>query len=88
MLKQFEHHAESKTYMPIWAFISWIAMVVGFGGTWMAGRSRVGWLVGVGSSVLWLGYDVERGIWAGALAAVVAAALSVRNFRIGGERNR
>lgn len=71
----------------MWALISWVAVSVGFYGTWVAATRRRGWLIGAGCSLLWLAYDVERGIWAGALAAVVAVALNVRNYRVGRCRN-
>jgi len=59
------------------AVISWVAVLVGFVASWVAGRRRVGWLAGVAGCVLWGVYDVERGIWAGLLQAVVGAAISV-----------
>lgn len=65
------------------AIVSWSAVTIGFIGTWIAGRRASGWLWGVASSVLWLGYDLERAIWAGAFAAVVAIILSLRNYILG-----
>lgn len=69
--------------MPIFPAISWVAVAIGFAGTWVAGRKRQGWLIGIASSALWIAYDVERRIWAGTFAAVIAIFLCVRNYRCG-----
>jgi hypothetical protein len=68
------------------AALSWAAVLLGFVGTWVAGRHRTGWLIGAACSALWLAYDVDRAIWAGALAATVGIVLGIRNYSIGGDR--
>ena len=65
------------------AVLSWAAVLVGFVGTWVSGRHRVGWLIGCVSSLLWLGFDTTIGVWAGACACVVTVGIGVRNYRIG-----
>lgn len=64
------------------AIISWVAVFAGFAGTWVAGKHRAGWLIGTFCCVLWLGYDIWYGIWAGAFASVVGTGLNLRNWRI------
>ena len=63
--------------------LSWAAVLVGFVGTWVAGRHRSGWLYGCASAGLWLMFDLTIGVWAGAFACVVSIAIGVRNYRIG-----
>lgn len=63
--------------------VSWLAVIAGFVGTWLAGRHRSGWLVGLGCCLLWSVYDVAMSIWAGLFAAVVGCVLNVRNYWIG-----
>ena len=63
--------------------LSWTAVAVGFVGTWVAGRHRAGWLIGCASSLLWFGFDLTIGVWAGAFACVVALTIGIRNYRIG-----
>lgn len=71
-----------------WALISWSAVTVGLAGTWVAGKHRAGWLIGAAASGLWLGYDIDKAIWAGAFAATVAIVVSGRNWRLGAEAGR
>ena len=66
--------------------VSWLAVLVGFTGTWVAGRHRTGWLIAATSAALWLIFDVERSIPAGTFAAAVAIVLAIRNYRIGRPR--
>lgn len=66
--------------------ISWVAVVLGFAGTWLAGRYRTGWLLGILCCLLWAGYDIAMSIWAGLFAAVIGCALNLRNYCIGRHR--
>jgi len=62
--------------------LSWTAVGVGLAGTWIAGRHRAGWLVGIASAVLWIGVDSHFHLWAGVFAALLGVAFAVRNYRV------
>jgi hypothetical protein len=62
-----------------------IAIVVGLVGTWLAGRRRVGWLVCIVSSTLWLPTLVTGAQWAAIANCAVSVGICVHNFRTGRE---
>lgn len=64
----------------MWQIVSWIAVVVGLTGTWLAARHPSGWLLGAACNFLWLGFDLYLHIWAGSFSAVLGIALSIRNW--------
>jgi hypothetical protein len=64
--------------------IGGVAIVLGLGGTWLAGQRRTGWLVCILSSVLWLPALVTGDQWAAVLNVGLSVAICVRNFRSGG----
>jgi hypothetical protein len=68
--------------------VSWAALVLGLGGTWLAGRRPVGWLVGVASCLLWISYNAERTVspWAQILSSLISATIGVRNYNIQRQR--
>lgn len=62
----------------MWALISYTAATLGFASTWLVAKHNWGWWVGVACCTLWLAYDIDRAIWAGAISAVVSGGLGVR----------
>lgn len=61
---------------------SYAAVIVGFVGTWIAGRHRTGWLIGATSATMCLIVNAAWHLWAFVAASIVAAALAVRNWAI------
>ena len=72
--------------MSTWSIISWLAVVAGMCSIWICGRSHNGWLLSIICNLLWISYNVYRGIWAGLVASLVYIVISIRNYRIG-QRN-
>lgn len=71
----------------MWALISWLAVVTGFGSTWVVGRHNFGWILSLVPLALWGAYNVKFGIWAGVFSSAVASVLAVRNWNIGRRRD-
>jgi hypothetical protein len=69
--------------MPTLQLLGAIAIVIGLVGTWLAGRQRVGWLVCIVSSTLWLPTLVTGDQWAAIANCAVSVAICVHNFRTG-----
>ena len=61
-----------------------LAIVLGLLGTWLAGHSRVGWVVCIVSSALWLPALTTADQWAAVVNCALSVAICVRNFRTGG----
>ena len=64
-----------------------VAIVSGLVGTWLAGRQRIGWLVCIVSSTLWLPTPVTGAQWAAIANCAVSVGICAHNFRTGRERN-
>lgn len=61
---------------------SWLLMAVGVTGLYLAGRkSWVGWAVGLGAQVLWLGYSITTEQWGFLVSCFVYGAVYIRNLR-------
>lgn len=66
---------------PAWWW-SWLLMVVGVTGMYLAGRRLWwGWLVGLGSEVLWLVYAIQTQQWGFIPFALIYAAVFIKNAR-------
>jgi hypothetical protein len=59
------------------------AIVIGLVGTWLAGRQRLGWLVCIVSSTLWVPTLVTGDQWAAIANCAVSVAICAHNFRSG-----
>jgi hypothetical protein len=64
----------------LWALASWIAVIIGLAGTWHARNHRTGWLLGTLCCLLWVGYDIVYGIWAGLFSAALGVGINLRNY--------
>jgi len=62
--------------------ISWVAVLLGFTGTWVAAKHSYGWMIGNTCCTLWLAYDLYYAIWAGAFAALVSIIINTRNWAV------
>lgn len=61
--------------------LAWTATIVGLASTWLVGRRhRAGWIAGIACCLLWVAVNARIHIWAGIASALVAAALSARNW--------
>jgi hypothetical protein len=60
---------------------SWLLMIVGVLGLWMAGsKLALGWLIGLGAQALWIGYGATTGQWGFVASALVYASVYARNW--------
>jgi hypothetical protein len=57
-----------------------LAILVSLVGTWMAGRTKFGWLLCVASSAMWLPILFTGKQWAAVANCVLSIAICVRNF--------
>lgn len=65
-----------------WTALSWLALTLGFAGTWLAPRRPVGWLICAASSTAWLAVNIAHDIPAAAAASLIAIGVSSRNWRV------
>jgi hypothetical protein len=64
----------------IYQTIGALAILVGLAGTWMAARNKVGWLLCVASSAMWLPALLSGRQWAAVANCGLSIAICVRNF--------
>ncbi len=62
-----------------------VAIVVGLLGTWLAARHAGGWLLCIGSTVLWFPALVTGEQWAAVANCGLSICICLRNFRVGVE---
>jgi hypothetical protein len=74
-----------RAMMPALQLLGAAAIVIGLVGTWLAGRQRVGWLVCIVSSMLWVPTLVTGDQWAAIANCGVSVAICAHNFRSGHE---
>lgn len=61
---------------------SWLLMVVGVTGLFLAGKKRkVGWMIGVGVQLLWIIYAIVSKQWGFIMSAFVYGAVNTINWR-------
>jgi hypothetical protein len=65
-----------------------VAIVVGLVGTWVAARSRGGWLLCIASTVLWLPALTTGGQWTAVGNCALSIGICVRNFLVHPARTR
>ena len=65
-----------------------VAIVVGLAGTWVAARSRGGWLLCIASTVLWLPALTTGGQWTAVGNCALSIGICVRNFLVHPARTR
>ena len=66
--------------MPYWAW-SWLLMAVGASGLFVSGRKcRWGWVISVVAEALWVWYAIATTQYGFVVAAIVYAAVDIRNF--------
>lgn len=62
--------------------LAWTATIIGLLSTWLVGRHhRSGWTAGIACCLLWITVNIELRLWAGIVSALIAAALSARNWQ-------
>src|SRR6478609_3121959 len=76
------------TMDPAYQLLGAAAIGVGLAGTWLAARNRVGWLVCVLSSVMWLPALTTGTQWVAVGNCGLSVAICVRNFRAQAARAR
>jgi hypothetical protein len=69
--------------MAIYQAIGGVAILVSLIGTWIAGRHKVGWLLCVISSAMWLPALFTGQQWAAVVNCCLSIAICVRNFTAG-----
>lgn len=58
-----------------------IATILGLTSSWMIGHHhRAGWIVSIACCATWTAVNLNIHLWAGAASAVIAAAISTRNW--------
>jgi hypothetical protein len=66
--------------MATFQLIGGVAIVVGLLGTWLAARHATGWLVCIGSTVLWLPALVTGAQWAAVTNCALSIGICLCNF--------
>ncbi|WNV85907.1 hypothetical protein [Umezawaea sp. Da 62-37] len=61
--------------------LSWVLPIVGGCGTYLARDHRVGWVIGLGTQVMWIMLGVITGLTGLAASALWFGAIQFRNWR-------
>ena len=64
----------------IYQAVGALAILVGLAGTWLAGHNKVGWLLCVSSSAMWLPALCTGKQWAAVANCLLSIAICARNF--------
>jgi hypothetical protein len=65
-----------------------VAIVLGLVGTWLAARTRLGWVLCIVSTVLWLPALMTGGQWVAVGNCALSMGVCVRNFLVESARSR
>lgn len=61
---------------------SWLLMLVGVTGLFLAGKKRkIGWVIGIGVQLLWIIYAIVSKQWGFIMSAIVYGAVNTINWR-------
>ena len=77
-----------KGTMMTYQLLGAVAIVVGLVGTWLAARSRGGWLLCIASTVLWLPALTTGGQWTAVGNCALSIGICLRNFLVHPVRTR